>query len=256
MNITVNTYLLEIKKKIYFILGFLLLVTVFHFSYGKINKAKYNLSFTVNLYELRVMYSMLDRTFDRNSLINNLLYNFEKKIAVKFPPLKPLNCHYTSDIITCEKVITNKDGLNYAVFVEETKENLSTTMRSSLNNLFSVEMDFIDSKIEALQLAVLAISKTYEDIIKNINNNTSEYPIGAAEEIKMKQEESRIVTEIQEYTFLKKSLADFQTRSKKIDIITTISKKKTSSNFIIIIIGSLLLALIIVFLSIKEEKTQ
>jgi|TARA_B110000495_G_C22932314_1_gene545066 hypothetical protein len=256
MNITVNTYLLEIKKKIYFILGFLLLVTVFHFSYGKINKAKYNLSFTVNLYELRVMYSMLDRTFDRNSLINNLLYNFEKKIAVKFPPLKPLNCHYTSDIITCEKVITNKDGLNYAVFVEEMKENLSTTMRSSLNNLFSVEMDFIDSKIEALQLAVLAISKTYEDIIKNINNNTSEYPIGAAEEIKMKQEESRIVTEIQEYTFLKKSLADFQTRSKKIDIITTISKKKTSSNFIIIIIGSLLLALIIVFLSIKEEKTQ
>ena len=256
MNITVNTYLLEIKKKIYFILGFLLLVTVFHFSYGKINKAKYNLSFTVNLYELRVMYSMLDRTFDRNSLINNLLYNFEKKIAVKFPPLKPLNCHYTSDIITCEKVITNKDGPNYAVFVEETKENLSTTMRSSLNNLFSVEMDFIDSKIEALQLAVLAISKTYEDIIKNINNNTSEYPIGAAEEIKMKQEESRIVSEIQEYTFLKKSLADFQTRSKKIDIITTISKKKTSSNFIIIIIGSLLLALIIVFLSIKEEKTQ
>lgn len=256
MNITVKTYLLEVKKKIYFILGFLLLVTVFHFSYGKINKAKYNLSFTVNLYELRVMYSMLDRTFDRNSLINNLLYNFEKKIAVKFPPLKPLNCHYTSDIITCEKVITNKDGPNYAVFVEETKENLSTTMRSSLNNLFSVEMDFIDSKIEALQLAVLAISKTYEDIIKNINNNTSEYPIGAAEEIKMKQEESRIVTEIQEYTFLKKSLADFQTRSKKIDIITTISKKKTSSNFIIIIIGSLLLALIIVFLSIKEEKTQ
>jgi len=256
MNITVKTYLLEVKKKIYFILGFLLLVTVFHFSYGKINKAKYNLSFTVNLYELRVMYSMLDRTFDRNSLINNLLYNFEKKIAVKFPPLKPLNCHYTSDIITCEKVITNKDGPNYAVFVEETKENLSTTMRSSLNNLFSVEMDFIDSKIEALQLAVLAISKTYEDIIKNINNNTSEYPIGAAEEIKMKQEESRIVSEIQEYTFLKKSLADFQTRSKKIDIITTISKKKTSSNFIIIIIGSLLLALIIVFLSIKEEKTQ
>ena len=256
MNITVNTYLLEIKKKIYFILGFLLLVTVFHFSYGKIQNDKYKLKFTVNLYELRVMYSMLDSTFDRNSLINNLLYNFEKEIGVKFPPLHRLSCNYTSDIIRCKKIVTNRDGRNDAVFVEEIKENLSTTMRSSLNNLFSVEMDFIDSKIESLEAAVTTISKTYEDIIKNINNNTSEYPIGAAEEIKMKQEESRVVTEIQEFTFLKKSLEDFQSRSKKIDIITIMKKKKSSSNFIIIIISSLILALIIVFISIKEEKTQ
>ena len=256
MNITVNTYLLEVKKKIYFILGFLLLVTVFHFSYGKIQNDKYKLKFTVNLYELRVMYSMLDSTFDRNSLINNLLYNFEKEIGVKFPPLGRLGCNYTSDIIRCKKVITNRDGRNDAVFIEEMKENLSTTMRSSLNNLFSVEMDFIDSKIESLEAAVTTISKTYEDIIKNINNNTSEYPIGAAEEIKMKQEESRVVTEIQEFTFLKKSLEDFQSRSTKIDMITVIKKRKSSSNFIIIIISALILALIIVFISIKEEKTQ
>ena len=220
MNITVKTYLLEVKKRIYFILGFLLLVTVFHFSYGKIQNTKYKLNFTVNLYELKVMYSMLDSTFDRNSLINNLLYNFEKEVAVKFPPLRRLSCSYKSDIIKCKKVMTNYDGRNNAVFVEEARESLNATMRSSLNDLFSVEMDFIDSKIESLELAVLTISKTYEDIIKNINNNTSEYPIGAAEEVKMKQEESRVVTEIQEFTFLKKSLEDFQSRSKKIDIIT------------------------------------
>tara|TARA_B110000027_G_scaffold133694_1_gene162915 strand:- start:58 stop:840 length:783 start_codon:yes stop_codon:yes gene_type:complete len=256
MNITIKKYFLEIKKKFNFILAFLLLVTVFDFTYGKFQKDKYKIDFTVNLYELRVLYSILNYKFDRDSLINNLLYNFEKGMLEKLPLLSPLNCVYQNDIIICAKTITKNSNSSEAIFVKKTNEDLTTAMRSNLQNLFSVEMDFIDKKIESLELAIFTISKTYEDIIKNINNNTSEYPIGAAEEIKMKQEESRVVTEIQEFTFLKKSLEDFQLRSKKIDIISTIKKKEKSTNFIIIIIGSLVLALILVFLSIKEEKTQ
>jgi 23S rRNA A1618 N6-methylase RlmF len=125
----------------------------------------------------------------------------------------------TGNVINqAEKIITIDDLLIAHSFVSEIDElrNHYDIRQIYANELGEALSRTVDNHL--LQLAVLAISKTYEDIIKNINNNTSEYPIGAAEEIKMKQEESRIVTEIQEYTFLKKSLADFQTRSKKIEL--------------------------------------
>lgn len=239
MNITIKKYLEEVKKRIYPILIFIVLVSTIQFTYNKFQKEKYDIDFKVNLYDIRVLYSILDFNFDRESQINNLIYKFIKAINVEIPELQKLGCGYKNDIFHCTKnKITTNSANNILI-----KNSIEKLMRSKLENLFVVELKFLDTKIESIKLS-----------LKKIKESTSDFLIGAAEEMKMRQAEFELTSQINSLEYLRLSLSEFQANSAKTEIVTIFKKKQLKSNYYLTILGSLILALLVVFLSIKEEK--
>ena len=239
MNITIKKYLEEVKKRIYPILIFIVLVSTIQFTYNKFQKEKYDIDFKVNLYDIRVLYSILDFNFDRESQINNLIYKFIKAINVEIPELQKLGCGYKNDIFHCTKnKITTNSANNILI-----KNSIEKLMRSKLENLFVVELKFLDTKIESIKLS-----------LKKIKESTSDFLIGSAEEMKMRQAEFELTSQINSLEYLRLSLSEFQANSAKTEIVTIFKKKQLKSNYYLTILGSLILALLVVFLSIKEEK--
>ena len=250
MNITMKKYFEEVKKRIYPILIFIMLVSTIQFAYNKFQKEKYDIDFKVNLYDIRVLYSILDFNFDRESQINNLIYKFVKAINVEIPELQKLKCVYKNDIFHCTKNRITTNSANN-IFIKNSIEKL---MRSKLENLFIVELKFLDTKIESIENSLKNIYDSYDEVIDEIKESTSNFKIGTAYEMKMRQAEFDLTSQINSLKYLKLSLSEFQVNSAKTEIVTIFKKRQFKSNYYLTILGSLILALLLVFLSIKEEE--
>lgn len=250
MNITMKKYFEEVKKRIYPILIFIMLVSTIQFAYNKFQKEKYDIDFKVNLYDIRVLYSILDFNFDRESQINNLIYKFVKAINVEIPELQKLKCVYKNDIFHCTKNRITTNSANN-IFIKNSIEKL---MRSKLENLFIVELKFLDTKIESIENSLKNIYDSYDEVIDEIKESTSNFKIGTAYEMNMRQAEFDLASQINSLKYLKLSLSEFQVNSAKTEIVTIFKKRQLKSNYYLAILGSLILALLLVFLSIKEEE--
>lgn len=250
MNITMKKYFEEVKKRIYLILIFIVLVSTIQFVYNKSQKEKYDIDFKVNLYDIRALYSILDFNFDQQSQMNNLIYKFIKAINVEIPELQRLGCQYKNDIFHCTKnKITSNSANNILI-----KNSIEKLMRSKLENLFFVELKFLDTKIRALKLSLKNIYDSYGVVIDEMKESTSNFSIGAANEMKMRQAELDLTYQINSLEYLRLSLSAFQVDSQKTEILTIFKKRQFKSNYFLTILGSLTLALLLVFLSIKEEE--
>jgi hypothetical protein len=250
MNITMKKYFEEVKKRIYPILIFIMLVSTIQFAYNKFQKEKYDIDFKVNLYDIRVLYSILDFNFDRESQINNLIYKFVKAINVEIPELQKLKCVYKNDIFHCTKNRITTNSANN-IFIKNSIEKL---MRSKLENLFIVELKFLDTKIESIENSLKNIYDSYDEVIDEIKESTSNFKIGTAYEMNMRQAEFDLASQINSLKYLKLSLSEFQVNSAKTEIVTIFKKRQLKSNYYLTILGSLILALLLVFVSIKEEE--
>ena len=250
MNITMKKYFEEVKKRIYLILIFIVLVSTIQFVYNKFQNEKYDIDFKVNLYDIRVLYSILDFNFDRESQINNLIYKFIKAIKVEIPELQKLKCVYKNDIFHCTKNRINTNSANN-IFIKNSIEKL---MRSKLENLFVIELKFLDTKIESIENSLKNIYDLYDESIDEIKESTSNFKIGTVYEMNMRQAEFDLTSQINSLKYLKLSLSNFQVNSAKTEIVTIFKKRQLKSNYYLTISGSLILALLLVFLSIKEEE--
>lgn len=250
MNITMKKYFEEVKKRIYLILIFIVLVSTIQFVYNKFQNEKYDIDFKVNLYDIRVLYSILDFNFDRESQINNLIYKFIKAIKVEIPELQKLKCVYKNDIFHCTKNRITTNSANN-IFIKNSIEKL---MRSKLENLFVIELKFLDTKIESIENSLKNIYDLYDVVIDEIKESTNNFNIGTAYGVKLRQAEFDLTSQINSLKYLKLSLSNFQVNSAKTEIVTIFKKRQLKSNYYLTISGSLILALLLVFLSIKEEE--
>jgi hypothetical protein len=253
MNITMKKYFEEVKKRIYPILIFIMLVSTIQFAYNKFQKEKYDIDFKVNLYDIRVLYSILDLNFDRESQINNLIYKFIKAINEEIPELQKLRCVYKNDIFHCTKDRITTNSANN-IFIKNSIEKL---MRSKLENLFVIELKFLDTKIQSIENRLKNIYDSYNEVMDEIKESTSNLEIDTVYESilrKMRQAEFDLTSQINSLKDLKLSLSEFQVNSAKTEIVTIFKKRQLKSNYYLTISVSLILALLLVFLSIKEEE--
>ena len=149
MDITLNTYLLKIKKKIHYAIVLVIIAVTFQFFLNHLSSKKINYSLDINLYKLIALTQVTtDIIFPIANQIQNLVYKVEYDANnSKVSELENIECSYGNNLFTCtrESVAISK-GKKKDFF----KLKLEEIVKERLSKIFQEEIILIDDKINSI----------------------------------------------------------------------------------------------------------
>jgi len=272
MDISLQTYFLEVKKKIFFLIAFLIVVVLFQTFYNKLRANAYNISFKANFYDMNVLYSVI-KMVNKNDVFNsetqaqNFIYQFQTQIPKRMKTLSGLQCKFKTNILTC-----SSDGVQLDPGkIDGIKNNLGSNIKVVLQSLFITEIKLVDDKISSLQKLFQKLDGL-EELEGNEEGNVNEgidesiLSLGTVKDKKnellsnpststLKERKIASLVKVEELEYLKNTLSSFADLEDGIEYQVFIGKINLQKNTLIVFFCALAFGLIIIFLTINRKNT-
>ena len=269
MDISLQSYLLEIKKKIYFLISFLIIVIVLQGFYNSMRTDQYDVSIKLNFYDMNVLYSVIkmvnnNEIFASDTQSQNFIYQFETQIPKKMEMLSSISCQFKTNILTCKAIGVRFDPEK----IDEMQDKLSDNVNYTLERLFYSEIKLIEDKIFSIQRLFGKLDQE-EDFAtespKSFKKQQSTLVLGSgsqedfiddADSTKLTIKEKKIasIVKIEELEYLRDTLTSFADSENGIDYNISISKISLKKNTLLVFFSALAFGLIVIFLSIKPKN--
>lgn len=266
MIISIEVFLQQVKKKIFYLVGFMLLV---FFGLEYLNSTKKNhhdVRIKTNFYDARVLYNIIKMAdgaivFDSDTQGSNFIYKFELGISKNLEILDGTNCDFETNILDCEK----KNILLVSDEIEKLKIKIKKNVLEILSEIFSSEIKMIQSKIDSKEQMYTKLEKeskllddqsavtttTSDDGIIQTNNKVIN-PLKNS--IANRQIEN--IVKIEQLTYLRDTLSKIANTESDISYQIEINRSPYGSNNLGILLGSLVFALILIFLTIPNSISK
>ena len=110
MDISVEAFVLQIKKKIFYLAGFLLFVLLIQALINNTNRDRYDIAVKANFYEMKVLYSIIDMVnsvgaFANESQVQNFVYEFEAQIPKELEKLHGVKCIFETNLAHNQSIL-------------------------------------------------------------------------------------------------------------------------------------------------------
>tara|TARA_B110000967_G_C18719100_1_gene476692 strand:- start:43 stop:846 length:804 start_codon:yes stop_codon:yes gene_type:complete len=263
MYISIEVFLKQVKKKIFYLIGFMLLV---FFALEYLNSTKENhhdVRIKTNFYDARVLYNIIKMAdgaivFDSDTQGSNFIYKFELGISKNLEILDGTNCDFETNILDCEK----KNILLVSDEIESLKIKIKKNISEILREIFSSEIKMIQHKINSKEkmYKVLESESKSLDNQESLTTTTSDagtfqmnntYINPMKNTIANKQIDN--IVKLEQLTFLRDALTKMSVTEQSITNQIEINKSTYGSNNLKFLLGSLAFALVLIFLSIPNS---
>jgi hypothetical protein len=269
MDISLQSYFLEVKKKIFFLIGFLIVVVIVQTFYNKLRTDQYNVELKANFYDMNVLYSVIkmvnkNEVFTSETQAQNFIYEFETQIPKKMKILGGLKCEFETNILSCLAKNIQLDPAN----INKIENNLGSNIESILKDLFASEIKLIDDKIFSLQKLFKTLDElsklneegnentiTRQDVLTlgTVDNDNSSKSLSTTT-TNIKERKIANIVKIEELEYLKNTLSSFANMKNGFDYQVLVSKINLQKNTLIVFICALAFGLIIIFLTIDRKE--
>lgn len=264
MNISIEVFLKQVKKKIFHLIGFMLLVffTLEYLNFTK--KNNHDVRIKTNFYDTRVLYNiikMADGTevFDSSETQgSNFIYKFELGISKNLELLNGTVCDFKINILDCEK----RNISLVSDEIESLKIKIKKNISEILREIFSSEIKMIQHKINSKErmYKVLESESKSLDNQESLTTTTSEAGTVQMNNTFINPMKNTIankqidnIVKLEQLTFLRDALTKMSVTEKSITNQIEINKSTYGSNNLKFLLGSLAFALVLIFLSIPNS---
>ena len=268
MNITLNTYLLNIKKNIHYAIIVIIIATIIHFVLNYFSEKKISYKFEMNLYKLVALQNVNSDssiTFPISSQLQNLAYKVQTDAKnSKVSELEGIKCSFESNLFSCfnEDVIKSKSK-KYDIFIKKFEE----IIRNRFSILFEEELSLIDDKVNSIRNLFEEINevdkKKNQDIEKLISVlDTNDIEMKSLELFRILKDQQFFDAALDEHRysrlepllFLKSSLSKYSSQLNSTPIEIEITQQGKNTNYLLTALIALMGYFLIIFISLKEKE--